>query len=244
MPLEITISSVTGNTPVEIYCCDISGTTCDYISTVSTFPYTFYAPDSLSTSDFIVKIVDTQGCESSQVEAVTPTPTPSFTPTQTATQTMTPTTSQTASQTPTVTPSNTATPSYTPTNTPSTTSTPVWVAHLIGTRWYSTSSEALNDYVVETPNWYTYISESYETPVIGSKIYQLSVDDGLYNPVNGGSQWRLMTFRGEYYAIQIDSSGSIINYVFGTIQSPTPSVTASPTPTVSITASPTPSLGS
>lgn len=244
MPLQITISSVTGNTPVEIFCCDISGTSCTYISTVSTFPYVFYAPDSISVSDFVIKIVDTQGCEVTQVEAVTPTPTPNVTPTPTSTPTKSPTPTSTASQTPTITSSNTSTPTVTPTITPTPSSTPVWVSHNIGNRWFPTSTEALSDYLVNVPMWYTYISEAYNTPVVGAKVYQLNVDDNLYNLVNGGNQWRLMTFRGEVYAVQINSAGSIINFVFSPIQSPTPSVTASPTPTVSITASPTPSSGS
>lgn len=241
MPLEITISSVTGNTPVDIYCCDISGASCTYISTVSTFPYTFNAPDELSVSDFVIKIVDTEGCEVTKVEDVTPTPTPNVTPTQTSTPTITQTQTNTASQTATITPSNTSTPTVTPTITPTPSSTEVWVSHSIGNRFYPTSSEALSDYLVLTPIWFTYISEAFNTPVIGANVYQLNVDDNLFNLVNGSNQWRLMTFRGEVYAVQINVAGEIIDFVFSPIQSPTPSVTASATPTVSVTPSPTPS---
>ena len=233
MPLQLTISSLTGNIPVEHYCCNISGTSCTYISTVSTFPYVFYAPDGISVSDFVIKIVDTQGCEVTQVEAVTPTPTPKVTPTPTSTPTKSPTPTTTASQTPTITSSNTSTPTVTPTITPTPSSTPIWVSHNIGNRWFPTSTQALSDYLVNVPMWYTYISEAFNTPVVGAKVYQLNVDDNLYNLVNGGNQWRLMTFRGEVYAVQINSAGSIINFVFSPVQSPTPSVTASQTPTPS-----------
>lgn len=242
MPLEITISSVTGNTPVEIYCCNITGGSCTYISTVSTFPYSFYAPDALSVSDFVIKIIDTQGCEVTQVEAVTPTPTPNVTPTSTATPTKTPTPTNTATQTPTITPSNTSTPTVTPTITPSPTSTPVWVSHNIGSRFFVTSTEALSDYLLTVPVWYTYISEAFNSPVIGAVVYQLNVQDNLYNPVNGSNQWILMTFGGELYVVQINSSGQIINFIFSPIQSPTPTPTTTPTktPTQTPTIGPTP----
>jgi hypothetical protein len=92
--------------------------------------------------------------------------------------------------------------------------------------------------------WYTYISEAFETPVIGAIVYRLAVDDTLYNVVDGGNLWRLMTFRGEIYAVQINTVGQIINYAYGPVQSPTPSVTPSQTPTLSLSATPTPSLGS
>jgi len=153
MPLEITISSVTANTPVDIYVCELDGSNCAYISTVSTFPFVFSAPQcvegsyfdsnfgfydcegtlftgttggtgticvnyelpysgivltnincSVDQTDFLVKIIDTQGCEHTEVEAVTPTPTSSQTATPTLTPTQTPTQTITATITSTVTP--------------------------------------------------------------------------------------------------------------------------------------------
>jgi hypothetical protein len=41
MSQEITITSVTANTPVEIYYCDSIGDDCVYVATVCVFPYTF-----------------------------------------------------------------------------------------------------------------------------------------------------------------------------------------------------------
>lgn len=212
MPFEVTILSVTANTPVDIYCCNLTGGSCTYISTVSTFPYVFNAPDSASTSDFTVKIVDTQGCEVTRVEEVTPTPTPNVTPTCTITPTQTP--SQTISSTPTNTPSptTTLTSTPTPTFTPSPSSTPIWVAHSFGNAWHPTSALALTDYLNIGSYWYTYISAAYLTPVIGATVYTLSVGDNLYNPINGGSRWRLMTFGVSNYAVQIDSAGQIIDF--------------------------------
>jgi hypothetical protein len=291
MPLEITITSVTANTPVDIYVCELDGSNCAYISTVSTFPYTFTAPQcvegnyfssnfgfydcqgllntgtsggtgticvdtskpysgitvgnvncSVDQTDFIVEIRDTQTCIKTNVELVTPTPTASVTPTLTQTPT------NTASQTPTLTPSPTNTPSVTttitssPTNTLTPTSTPFWVSHNFGSAWHSSSALALTDYLTSAPLWYTYIASSFLTPVIGATIFSLNIGDDLFNIINGENRWRLMSFNSETWAVQINSSGQIINFVYNPIQSPTPTVTASNTPTPSVTASVTPSI--
>jgi hypothetical protein len=293
MPLEVTITSVTANTPVNIFVCELDGSNCAYISTVSTFPYTFSAPQcveggyfssefgyyncqgilvtgtsggtgtfcmnplrpysgitlsnvdcSVDQTDFIVKIVDTEGCIHSEVELVTPTPTPSQTPTQTITPTQTATQTPTTTTTLTATPTTTTTPTTTPTNTPTPSTTPVWVGHYFGNAWHSTSALALTDYVTYGLQWYTYMSVANFVPVVGAIVYRLSINDTLYNIVDGGNRWRLMTFNNEVWAVQINSVGEIIDYVYGPIQSPTPSVTATVTPTVSITPSNTPSVGS
>ena len=55
----ITISAVTANTPVSIYYCDSMSANCQtVILSADTFPYTFTVPNSASTTDFIIKIVD------------------------------------------------------------------------------------------------------------------------------------------------------------------------------------------
>ncbi len=187
-----------------------------------------------------MKIIDTEGCEHTEIQAVTPTPTPSntatptLTPSQTATQTMTPSTTLTA------TPTNTSTPTQTPTNTPTPSTTPVWVSHNFGNAWHPTSALALSDYVNYGLFWYTYISSAFLTPVIGAVVYRQAVNDSLFNPVNGNNQWRIMLFNGEIWAVQINTVGQIIDFVYGPIQSPTPSVTASQTPTLTMTPTSTP----
>jgi len=150
----------------------------------------------------------------------------------------------TPSTTLTATPTNTSTPTQTPTNTPTPSTTPVWVSHNFGNAWHPTSSLALSDYVNYGLFWYTYISSAFLTPVIGAVVYRQAVNDSLFNPVNGNNQWRIMVFNGEIWAVQINAIGEIIDYVFGPVQSPTPSVTASQTPTLSLTPSNTPSVGS
>ena len=113
MSQEVTITSVTANTPVEIYYCDSTSGSCVYVQTVSTFPYTFNVPDPYDFIDFVIKIVDTQGCVDGDIVYITPTPTPFLSPQ--ATPTVTPS----ITITPTVTPSITITPTISPTRTPS-----------------------------------------------------------------------------------------------------------------------------
>lgn len=117
MPYEVTIPSVTANTPVDIYYCNFLLDSCVYVATVSTFPYTFVVPQSYVGQGLYIKIIDTNGCI---VSDVTPTPTPSITPSITPSKSMTPTPGLSPSATPTVTPTKTETPTPTPTisNTP------------------------------------------------------------------------------------------------------------------------------
>ena len=117
MSQTVTISSVNANLPVNIYYCDSMSASCVFVSTVSVFPYTFTVPSPYDTDNFIVKIIDSEGCViGHQMIITTPTPTPTNTPTPSITPTNTPT--------PSITPTNTPTPSITPTNTPTNTQTP------------------------------------------------------------------------------------------------------------------------
>lgn len=208
----VTISSVTANTPVNIYYCDSTGSSCVYVATVSTFPYTFDVPDPYDLSDYRIKIDDTIGCEYYEMVYITPTPTPSIT----ASSTVTPTVSPTQSSSPTVTPTNTATPtttvSYTPTNTPTPTTTPVISYHLIGQNTFATSANTCSDTITST-NYYTYISQANSTPVAGAKVYETVLNGVLYTPYNGSGRWIKMLFGSNYYAVQINTSGDIVNYV-------------------------------
>lgn len=139
MSQKITISSVTANTPVDIYYCDSLSANCQYVSTVEVFPYTFYVEPPYDETDILVKIIDSQSIENSRVIYITPTPTqtitasvtPSVTPsvtiglTPTATNTATVTTTPTLTNTPTntKTPTQTTTPTITQTKTPNITPT-------------------------------------------------------------------------------------------------------------------------
>lgn len=130
MSQKITISSITANTPVDIYYCDSFSANCQYVSTVELFPYTFYVEPPYDEVDILIKIVDNQNIEIGNFIYITPTPTPSITasitPTPTPTVTIglspTPTLTQTPTNTKTQTPTQTITKTQTPT--PNVTPTP------------------------------------------------------------------------------------------------------------------------
>lgn len=212
MSQQVTITSVTANTPVEIFYCDSTSGSCVYVSTVSVFPYTFDIPAPYNETDFVIKIEDVNGCVDGDIVYITPTPTSSVTPTMT----QTPTNTASSTQTPTVTPTVTQTPSTTitttPTNTPTPTTTPVFSLHLVGQNTYSTSANTCSDTLTLT-NYYTYINEADSVPVIGVKIYQNAFGGVLFNPYNGQNRFTKFTFGGNNYAVQVDGSGIIVSFV-------------------------------
>jgi hypothetical protein len=212
MPINVEIESVTGNTPVNIYVCDSGGSSCTYIATVAVFPFQFEVDDTYATSDFTIKIIDSADCEDIVPILITPTPTltltatPTQTPSNTPTNTVTPTPSVTATRTPAVTPTQTRT------QTPSPTPTSLVYAHLIGRFIYSTSASACLDTLLAT-SYYTSYSETPTIPVVGARVYQLTFGGGLFSPINQNNQWRLMVFNGANYAVQVDSSGYITDFI-------------------------------
>jgi len=212
MPITVNIQSVTGNTPVQIFVCNVGGSNCTYVATVGVFPYQFLVDDTYSTSDFIVKIIDTADCIDELTILITPTPTPSITSSVTPTPTITPTNTNTPTQT--VTQTRTPAASFTPTRTQTPTPTPTSLvyAHLIGRFLYASPASACLDTLLTT-SYYTSYVETPTIPVIGARVYQLTFGGGLFSPVNQNNQWRLMVFNGDNYAVQIDSSGYITNFV-------------------------------
>jgi hypothetical protein len=212
MSQQFTITSVTANTPVDIYYCDNACVSQVYVATVSTFPFTFDIPDPYDTADFIVIIDDTQGCVYNHEVYVTPTPTPSFTPTQTVTPSVTTTTTNTPSITPTNTPTTTTTLTVTPTTTPTPSVTPVLSYHIKGQNTYTSSGSCCGDIITST-NYYTYLNQADTIPVVGVVVYTTQLYGNLYNPFNGGNRFLLMKFGGNNYAVKIDTSGHIIDFV-------------------------------
>ena len=211
MSQDVTISSVTANTPVDIYYCDSMSASCVYVATVATFPYTFEVPDPYDYGDFVIKIVDTQNCETGHIMLVTPTITPTNTATPTQTQTVTPTNTSTTTPTPTITPTNTLTPTITPTITSTPTATPVVAYHAIGNNLSVSSANTCSD-TVTIVNYYTYLSQANFVPVNGAIVYQTNVGGTLYNPFNGSNRYLKMGFGSNYYVVQIDGSGNIMNF--------------------------------
>jgi hypothetical protein len=233
MSQEIIITSVTANTPVDIYYCDSTSGSCVYQAAVSTFPYTFYVSSPYTEGNILIKIVDSQGCEYAEFDLVTPTPTTTITSTPTTTPTITPTNTPTNTETPTVTPTNTETPTNTPTNTLTPTTTPVVSAHFIGQEIFSTSGGSCSD-TITINQYYTYIGQANLIPVIGAVVYQTNSSGELFNPYNGGNNWILMAFGYDYYSVQINEYGDILDFVICEVF-----VTATPTPTQTTTETPT-----
>ena len=65
MPIQVTIDSISGASPYDIYLCDDPVTTCVYIDTISgsSIPYTFLVPFYMEgLVDFTLKVVDNNGC--------------------------------------------------------------------------------------------------------------------------------------------------------------------------------------
>ena len=207
----VTITSVTANTPVDIYYCDSMSENCVYVSTVSTFPYTFEVFPPYNTENINLKIIDSQNCEIIETILITPTQTPTNTKTPTPTPSITPSITPTNTITPTITPTNTTTPTVTPTITSTPTPTPVVVSHAVGSNLSVSSANTCND-TVTIVNYYTYISEANLTPVNGAIVYQTNVSGTLFNPFNGNDRYIKMGFGGNFYVIQINSVGVILNY--------------------------------
>ena len=212
MPLLVTISSVTANTPVDIYVCDGAASNCLYVSTVGTFPFTFTVSDVYATENFVIKIVDTEDCIEFQTIQVTPTPTPTITSSPTVTPSKTPTNTPTTTQTPTPTRTTPASPTPTRTVTPTPSSTPFAYSHYIGRFLWENSGDACNDTMTVT-EYYTYWFDTPTIPVVGARVWENIVTGILVNPVNQNGLWRKYQFGSSFYALQIDSSGSIIDFI-------------------------------
>jgi hypothetical protein len=65
MPTQITISTLSGASPFDVYTCDTGYTSCIYIATITTsqVPYSFNLPFiQEGMSPFAVKVVDSNNC--------------------------------------------------------------------------------------------------------------------------------------------------------------------------------------
>ena len=67
MAVQVTISSITGSSPYDVYICQSAGTQCFYISTVtqaeinSTYIFDIPIPYDTSSS-YMLKLIDNNGC--------------------------------------------------------------------------------------------------------------------------------------------------------------------------------------
>ena len=212
MPVNIEITTITANTPFDVYVCDALSGSSTYVSTVANAPYVFEVDDTYATENFIIKVVDVAGCIVYHTVAITPTPTPTQTPTPTKTATPTPTKTVTPTVTPTVSTSVVASPTPTPTKTPTPTPTSLVYGHTIGANLSVGSSGVCDDSLLVT-QYYTYYVDTPTIPVLGAEVYLTNLGGVLYNPVNQINRWRKMTFGASTYAVQIDSTGIIIDFI-------------------------------
>lgn len=207
----VKITSITANTPVAIYYCDAMSASCVFVASASTFPFEFEVPDPYDTTNFTIKIIDSEGCEEINMVYITPTPTPTITPSITPTITQTPT----LTRTPTYTPTNTLTssPTHTPTKTLTSTPTPTPYAaeHFVGQLTYNNPIDVCNT-TMTILRYYTYITEANTVPVLGATIYTFSYNGVLYAPLNGSSLYYKLQFGSSNYAVQIDAYGLITNF--------------------------------
>jgi hypothetical protein len=73
MEVQVTINNITGQTPFDIYVCQVDGSGCFYISTItnSSFPYIFDIPSPNNSSpNYMVKAIDNNNCVISGTSAV------------------------------------------------------------------------------------------------------------------------------------------------------------------------------
>ena len=71
MAIQVTINSITGQSPYDIYICQPSGEGCFYITRTSTIPYVFDIPEPYDTStSYMLKVVDANNCIITGVEIV------------------------------------------------------------------------------------------------------------------------------------------------------------------------------
>ena len=248
MSQQVTITSVTANTPVDISYCNSLSASCVFVSTVATFPFVFDVPPPFDEQSFVIKIEDTQGCVYYETVPITPTPTPKVSPTPTVSPTRTATCTPTVTKTPTNTPSTTPTQTQTPTSTivvyPPIEPTSNVVQHLIGQTIGCTEANACSG-TLTTQKLYNYAADATVQPVIGIKIYSTYFNSILYNPYNGGNDWVLMQWVNGTYAVQISPEGTIIDFIFcENFPTPTPTTTTTQTPTQTKTQTPTPSVTS
>lgn len=71
MVTQVTISSITGQSPYDIYICQPDGSGCFYIDTISSVPYIFNIPVPYNEyNSYMLKIVDNIGCNIIGIENV------------------------------------------------------------------------------------------------------------------------------------------------------------------------------
>jgi hypothetical protein len=62
MAVEVSISSITGQSPYDVYICQTGGTTCLYMSRITEAPYSFIIPKPYDKAGgYLLKLIDANG---------------------------------------------------------------------------------------------------------------------------------------------------------------------------------------
>ena len=70
MPIDITVTDISGQTPFDLWVCDTGATYCVYAATINSvdLPYTFEVPVPFSSSIGVnLKIIDQNNCIINQI---------------------------------------------------------------------------------------------------------------------------------------------------------------------------------
>jgi hypothetical protein len=71
MAIQVKIDSITGQSPYNVFVCQPDGSSCFYITTISSVPYVFDIPSPYNTSSaYMLKLIDNQNCIISGVTTV------------------------------------------------------------------------------------------------------------------------------------------------------------------------------
>lgn len=63
MAIKVTIDSITGTSPYDVYICQPNGSSCFYITTITSVPYQFDIPEPYNNSSlYMLKIIDNFNC--------------------------------------------------------------------------------------------------------------------------------------------------------------------------------------
>jgi hypothetical protein len=71
MAVQVTINGITGQSPYDVYICQSNGSSCFYVTTITTTPYVFDIPEPYNSStSYQLKVVDANNCTITGVENV------------------------------------------------------------------------------------------------------------------------------------------------------------------------------
>ncbi len=223
MTIQVTISSIVGTSPYDLYVCQVDGTDCFYIDRLTSeqLPYVFDIPAPYNNSEsYLFKVVDDYGSISTGTTYLyaSPTPTatvtPTITPTPTITATVTITPTPSVSQTPGASPSPTTT--QTPTNTPTNTQTPTpSVSETHGASPTPTTTETPTNTPTQTitptlTGTLGVTPTATETPTPSptpNNTYNVTNSGASAYIVNGVSNPSLNLFEGQTYTFNIAATG-------------------------------------